>query len=216
MEHPLFDSGEMDRLSATLARFLPHTERSAIALTGGVAIELHCRNAGRTSGRRRIADVDFVTASVDVIDPSVAAELLVSHFHLPHDGYPKFMMQLVDPYTRLRIDVFPDLAGSLASAAEHAVAGHRLLVLDADSILDHKLQGVARASAERPIDEKHAHDAAILGAVCGRNVAPPSPERLTKEIYRMNLAPCPRCDVSRTPGFGVAPRDHIFEILGYN
>jgi len=216
VERSAFESIDVQRLSATLSRLLPHTDRSAIALTGGVAIQIHCHEAGVSCGRTAIADVDFVAGSVDAIAPSVAASLLVSHFHLPHPGYPKFMVQVVDPETRLRIDVFPDLVGSIARAHERMLAGHRLRVLDAHSILDHKVQGMSRASDARPIDEKHPRDAMILGALCGRHVHPLPPESTTKDVYGMDLTPCPRCEVSRRPEFVVAPRQRIFEILGYN
>ncbi len=75
--------------------------------------------------------MDFVATSVDAIAPSVSRSLLVSHFYLPQPGYAKFMLQLVGPETRLRIDIFPDLAGSIAHALERLVAGHRLRLLDA-------------------------------------------------------------------------------------
>lgn len=216
MQAAPFERDDLDRLSATLARFLPHTKHAALALTGGVAIQIHCHDAGISSGRIRIADVDFIATSVDTIAPSVATSLLLSHFHLPHPGYPKFMMQVVDPDTRLRIDVFPDLVGSIARATERRVAGHRLLVLDSHSILDHKVQGMLRASAAHPIDEKHPRDAMILGSLCGRQLNPLPVDWMTKDIYGMDLTPCQRCEMSRTPGFAVAPRQRIFEILGYN
>jgi hypothetical protein len=212
----LFADADLQRLGATLDRFLAHVDASAIALTGGVAIELLCQDAGVSSGRARLTDVDFVATSVDAVSASVVADLLVSHFHLPHPGYAKFMVQLVDPETRLRLDVFPDLAGSIARAAERTIAGRRLLVLDAHSILDHKTQSVRQASASRPIDEKHAHDAMVLGALCGRPIVSPPPEVLTQEIYGKDLTPCLRCEVSRTARFAVAPRQRIFEILGYS
>src|SRR5215472_16271374 len=98
-----FEPPDLERLSASFSRLLPHADLTALALTGGVAIEIHCREAATTSGRMRIADVDFVAASVDAIAPSVSRSLLVSHFHLPQPGYPNFMVQLVDPETRLRI-----------------------------------------------------------------------------------------------------------------
>lgn len=143
-----FDRIDLDRLSTTLARFLPYTNRSAIALTGGVAIEIHCSDAGVSSGRTRVADLDFVAVSVKTIAPSVAGSLLVAHFfHLPQPGYPKFLVQVVDPETRLRIDVFPDLAGAIARAAERTVAGHPVRVLDPHSMLDHKVRALSRASA---------------------------------------------------------------------
>lgn len=207
---------DTERLARTLDRFLPHTVRSAIALTGGIAIELHCRNTGRSSGRKQIADVDFVATSVTAISPSVASTLLVSHFHLPQPGYPKFLVQLVDPDTRLRIDVFPDVAGSIMHATERVVGAHRVRVLSARSILDHKVHSMAHASAARPIDEKHQRDAMILGSMCRDRVEPLPKEWLTKDIYGMDLSPCPRCEMSRHPGFAVAARQTIFEILGYN
>jgi hypothetical protein len=211
-----FDTTDVKRLAATLSRFLPHTAPSAVALTGGVAIEMHCYDAGSSSGRNRIADVDFVATSVEAIAPSVCSSLLVSHFHLPHPGYPKFMVQVVDPETRLRIDVFPDLVGSITQATERIVAGQHLRVLAAESILDHKVIGMARASAARPIDEKHQRDAIVLGSLCGRRIDRLPSESLTREVYGMDLTPCPRCEVSRTPEFSVAPRQRVFEILGYS
>jgi hypothetical protein len=40
---------------------------------------------------------------------------------------------------------------------------------------------------------------------------------ITEEVYDgMDLTPCPRCEVSRTPAIAVASRERIFEILGYN
>jgi hypothetical protein len=211
-----FERDDLERLSATLARFLPHTNRSALALTGGVAIQMHCHDTGVNSGRTQLADVDFVATSVDAVAPSVAASLLLSHFHLPHPGHPKFMVQVVDPDTRLRIDVFPDLVGSIARAVERSIAGQLVRVVDVHSVLDHKVQGMSMASRTRPIDEKHSRDAMILASLCGRRVDPLPTECVAKDIYGTDLTPCPRCAVSQTPGFTVASRHRIFEVLGYN
>lgn len=207
---------DVESLSATLSRFLPHAKASALALTGGVAIQIHCRDAGVSCGRTRIADVDFVATDVDAVAPSVATSLLVAHFHLPHAGYPKFMMQLVDPATRLRIDVFPDLVASMTRATERRVAGHWVRVLDVRSILDHKMQTLARASATRPIDGKHERDARILAALCGQRIEPIRSDCIAPDVYGMDLTTCVRCDASRTSAFPVASRKRIFEILGYN
>jgi len=38
------------------------------------------------------------------------------------------MVQVVDPATRLRLDVFPDLVGSIARAAEQPRTTERLVV----------------------------------------------------------------------------------------
>lgn len=216
MQGEPFESTERDRLSQTLSRLLPHLNLSAVALTGGVAIQLHCHQAGWPPARVMVADLDFVAVDVDALCPTVSQTLLVSHFHLPQPGYPKFMVQLVDAATRIRVDVFPDLVGSIACAPEAVVAGHSLRVLDANSILDHKLGGVARASTVAPIDEKHVRDAVLLGRLCGRPVAPLPENLMIKPVYGQDLTSCARCEASLRKDFPIARRDHVFEILGYN
>jgi hypothetical protein len=39
-------------------------------------------------------------------------------------GVPKFMVQLVDPVTRIRVDIFPDLVGSLTRSRGVEIGGH--------------------------------------------------------------------------------------------
>ena len=163
-----------------------------------------------------IADLDFVAADVDAVGCGAANEMLVSHFHLPQPGYRKFLIQLVDPVSRLRIDVFPDLDATIARARIRKIAGHELAVLDAASILDHKLRTLATATVDRPVDSKHWDDARALAAVCGRELRPVSKAVLTRERYGKDLTPCSRCEASRCHEFPVASREAIFDILGYN
>src|SRR5262245_54799390 len=104
---------ELERLAGCLGRLLPHVKRDGVAITGGVAMQFALTGLGRQALRNGIADLDLVAASIEVISPSVVEEFLLSHYHVVRPGVPKFMIQLVDPVSRLRIDVFPDLAGSL-------------------------------------------------------------------------------------------------------
>jgi hypothetical protein len=103
-----------------LRRLMSHVDPKRIALTGGVAIGIHLGVAS-VDGARAAEDVDFVADDVDAVRPTVTREFLVSHFHLPQSGYAKFLVQLVDPATRLRLDFFPD-AGRVLSRAS-IVAG---------------------------------------------------------------------------------------------
>lgn len=80
----------------------------------------------------------------EAVSSSVATQFLVSHFHLPQPGYPKFLIQLVDPVSRLRVDVFPDLSGSVQRAPVRDVADLQIRVLDVRSILEHKLATLRR------------------------------------------------------------------------
>ena len=137
----------------------------------------------------------------------MTADFLVSHFHT---GPPKFMVQLVDPQTLLRIDVFPDRTGSIARA--HQVQGVPVPVVRQDDMVAHKLDLLRRASPARPIDAKHRRDLLALGGT-----VPDLPTRCwAPDTYSTDLTVrCERCETSRTAGFPLAPKQAIFNLLGY-
>lgn len=207
-----------ERIHLCLSRLLPHVDARRVALTGGIAIDRHARSIGVQ--RRRDGwpepDIDFVAEAADAVAPSVTDTFVVSHFHLPQPGYPRFLIQLVDPASRLRVDVFPDALGALPRARAHEFAGVSLLVLAAGDILDHKLATLAWASGDRPVDGKHHQNALILGEICGRQVPAPPTAHLRPDTYSQDAeAACVRCEASRSGAFPLAPRRQIRDILGY-
>ncbi len=211
----MFTASEMERLEVCLARLVPHLDTDDVALTGGVAVELHLAAARRPGRRDVIGDLDFVARRMDAVAPSVTREFLVSHYHTPQTGVPKAIVQLVDPRTRLKIDIFPDLTGSLSRASRTAVGGAALLVLDARSILEHKLQTMRNASESNPVDAKHWLDAAALAELC-ELAPPPPPANAAPDVHRIDVGfVCARCELSRAPEFPLAPKGEIFALLGY-
>lgn len=202
---------DMHRLRSCLSRFLPHVERGNVALTGGVAIELHLAEAGQRCRRERIADLDFVSSTMGAVAPSVSRDFLVSHYHVARQGVPKGLIQLVDPVTRLRLDVFVEPGATLPGAKQMTVAGEILLVLEPRGILDHKLRTLSR----EPVDEKHWLDALSLAALCGAP-RPFTPAHHVSDVYSTDLnAACDRCDRSRSSMFPLAPKADIWKLLGY-
>ena len=204
-------------LQGCLRRLIEHLDVSRVAVTGGVAIELHI-DAAR-SGRTRSCeaeDIDFVAESPEAVLPSVTTGFLVSHFHLPQPGYSKFMVQLVDPVTRIRLDFFPDALRALPRAAVTPVAGVPLLVLRADDILDHKLGLLSRASTANPVEAKHYSDARELGILCGRPLPPIANSPAVPRTYSRDVGEtCVRCDASQSRGFPLASKQAILDVLGY-
>ena len=209
-------ASETERLRSCLAKLSPHLNRDEIALTGGVAIELTLAGCGLPGHRDTIADLDFVARRREAIASSLAEEFLVCHYHMPQAGYPKFLVMVVDPGSRIRVDIFSDLEGAVQKAKRVVVGDERLLMLDPDSLLDHKLRTLAKASEANPVDEKHHRDALALERLRGRAVPPVPALYLTKDVYSTDLAArCPRCEFSRDPAFPLAPKQRILDLLGY-
>jgi hypothetical protein len=171
---------------------------------------------GYSGWRTSIADLDLVASRLDAVASSVSEQFLISHYHVPETGFPKFMIQLVDPISRIRVDIFPDLAGSIAKAWTFTIGEQPVKVLDLRNILDHKILTISKASPAQPVDPKHDQDARALGAIFGRELAVAPAGSFVKDVYggEADLA-CRRCKLSRNPMFQLAPKDQIFDLLGW-
>jgi hypothetical protein len=209
-----FSDSEVDRLSACLTRLMPHLRRDDVAITGGVAIQLGMAEFGRAGSRKVIADLDLVASSIDAVLSSVAGAFLVSHYHVVQPGVPKFMVQLVDPVSRIRVDVFPDLVGSLMRARVVKAGAQLVRMLALKNILEHKLLTISKASPGSPVDMKHAHDAYALGKLFGCSIPTVADGSLVEEVYGIDEDFCRRCELSSSPRFPLAPKDQIFSLLG--
>jgi hypothetical protein len=209
------DEQRISGLGTCLRRLLPHLNPENSALTGSAAIDAHLASRN-WSEPRRAADLDFVAGRIDAVSAGAARDFLVSHFHRPQPGYPKFLVQLVDPVSRFRIDIFPDMVGSLQRARPVDLGGMHVRVLDLGAILDHKLAILAGATEQRPVDEKHYRDAVLLGRICERHPPDVPAARLCREEYSRDMnAVCLRCSASFDAAFPLAPKPQIFEVLGY-
>lgn len=207
---------EMDRLSACLARLLPHLRQDDIAITGGVAIQFGMAELGREGSREAIADLDLVAGSLDAVAASVADAFLVSHYHVVQPSIPKFMVQLVDPVSRIRVDIFQDLVGSLARAVAIKVGTQVIKMLALEDILEHKLLTISKASPTSPVDPKHAHDAYKLGELFSRTISAVADGSLVEDVYGIDADVfCRRCELSSSPCFPLASKDQIFSLLGW-
>ncbi|HZF28908.1 MAG TPA: hypothetical protein VE907_07310 [Gammaproteobacteria bacterium] len=208
-------ASELARLSACLDKLLPHVRDCEIAITGGVAIQRGVALAGGKGSRVAVADLDLVASRHDAVAPSVAEAFLISHYHVVQPGVPKFMVQLVDPEWRVRVDIFPDLVGSLARATRIPIGAHRVNVLALEDIFEHKLLTLSKASPAGPVDPKHAADAELLGNLLRRAV-PAVSAALVEDVYGIDAALlCRRCELSADSRFPLAPKERIFELLGW-
>lgn len=195
---------------------MPHVRRNDLALTGGVAIQGRLAAAGYTGWRTGVADLDLVASALDAVHPSVCEAFLVSHYHVAQPGVPKFMVQLVDPVSSIRVDVFPDLVGSLARATVMQIETQHMKVLALEDILEHKVQMLSKASAAKPVDPKHAEDAYALAKLLGGPTPAVAPVCLVEDVYGDDTDLfCDRCQLSLDPRFPLAPKGDVFRLLGW-
>ena len=97
------------------------------------------------------------------------------------------------------------------------MGGHKLKVLALESILEHKLLTLSKASEATPVDPKHLDDAKLLAAFVGRNVPHVPSNALLKDVYGGAAdSECRRCELSRHPGFTLASKHEIFDVLGWS
>jgi hypothetical protein len=205
---------DLFRLENTLARLTPYLRATPFALTGGVAVDYHLLFAKKTPSREHVGDLDLVVGRLEALDPAVTSTFLLAHFHQAGPDM-KPMVQLVDPLTRLRVDLFPDSLGAIAHATRVSIGRTELLMLSTRSILEHKMQLVRKSTATRPVDPKHWNDAKALAEI-GRIVIPPLRPALAEEPYNTDVeSRCTRCERSRAAAFPLAPKPEIFALLGY-
>jgi len=206
---------EWARLTDCISRLLPHVSAASIAITGIVAMQLGISDSSRRWPKNTIADLDLVAASVDGVRPSIVERFLVSHYHTVVPGVPKFMIQLVDPLTRIRVDIFPDLVGSITDARERRIGELSVRVLPLTRILEHKVLTLSRASRSATIDPKHVRDARLLGDLLGTAVSDVAPEVVAPDVYGTGDLTCRRCELSTHNDWPLAPKEQVFDLLGW-
>lgn len=205
------------------------------AITGGVAVAAHLATS---QSSRPLNDLDLVVEGASLIPSGLAAGLLVSHVHL--GAKPgRMLLQLVEPTTRLRIDLFGTIRGQLRrSRSVGAAHGDHRIVSRAD--LAARMTGLLLdLGLDEAVPAKHARDQAALLAgdpvdgieaawadhrrtrhpecfeeACHRAQALKREKAylLTTSEFKRRL-PCARC--REAAGFRLAEDQRIVEALGY-
>ncbi len=216
----------MERFASTLRKLERH-DISRWALTGGLAMEIHCRPLTRAPN-----DIDFIAASFDCIPLTLANDFLFRHVH-PADPPNRTMLQCVDPETSLRVDVFR-ACGAAMERARDGVASLEDLAARAAGLTMDLAEGV-------PMPAKHAADFLRLSTMVDaarveeawrdhrkpkhpatfqeassllRDLIPARPHLLiTPEYSKDTEARCARC--LSTAAFPLADAKRVLALLGY-
>jgi hypothetical protein len=141
-----------DRAIRTLHK-LAHHDISRWALTGGLAVECHARG----DGVRALNDIDFIAPGFDSIPTTLAADFLFRHVH-PLDPPGKTMLQIVDPETAVRIDVFRACGETMRRAVAIDCEFGRMAVVSLADLVSRQARQLLDLADGVPVPAKHAHD----------------------------------------------------------
>ncbi len=212
-------------------------EEDKFVLVGGLAIRYHLAKHSLRLPEANLNDLDIMVESLDVVSPDVTKDFLVYHFH--HEG-TKFYWALVDPITKLKIDIF-DYNFAPQEVVQVQLDGHTLKMRSAEDQLVKTIVDVLRISEEAKVDPKQFRDAEALLKIAdleklerfwqlknltdypasaveawekAQRVAQEHPEWLKVSPFRKE-APyvCTLCVKSKD--FPITPMGRIYQVLGY-
>lgn len=149
------------RVAATLER-LRGNGLADFALTGGVAMA--ARLAGEADRPRPLADLDVVVAEPASLPGALADGFLVGHVH-PAARPGRMVLQLVDPATALRVDLFGGTGGLMGRSGPGPAAYGGARIASRSDLVARLTRLLLDLALGEAVAAKHARDfAALLSA----------------------------------------------------
>ena len=156
MLQQFLSSADAERAARTLGKLAGHGN-AAWVLTGGLAVEIHRLRFGRQPSHRALSDIDFVVNSFDDITSALAGDFLFRHVH-PLEGPGKTLVQMVDPATAVRVDVFRALGGTMARSLGLELPSYSLRLVSLEDLLARTARLAMDLVNGVLIPAKHARD----------------------------------------------------------
>jgi hypothetical protein len=230
---------DADRAEHTFRKLARHAI-GGWALTGGLAIELHCLRLGRPPCSRALNDLDFLAAAFDCIPETLARDFLFRHIH-PGDPPGKTLLQFIDPDSALRVDVFRAYGATLSRTCRLETPAGPMQLVSLEDLAARSARLVFDIVEGVPVPAKHAKDFLRLAELAGaaeveaawqdhrkptqpptfaeaggtlRDLIPARPNLLVGVDYSKDPAEvCPRC--AATAAFRLADPEVVLSLLGY-
>jgi hypothetical protein len=148
--------GDADRALNALRKLASHDCREW-AVTGGLAIEIHHLHRGQQPSIRSLNDLDFIARSFDCIPQTLADDFLFRHVH-PLDPPGKTMLQLIDPDSALRIDVFRALGATMDRTSPLDLPSGTMQLISLEDLAAREARLTLDLAQGIPAPSKHARD----------------------------------------------------------
>jgi hypothetical protein len=239
MIHRFLSATDTERACGTLRKLARH-DLSQLAVTGGLAVEIHRLRHGVQPATRGLNDIDFVTGEFGGLPETLASDFLVRHAH-PLDPPGKMILQLVDPTARLRVDVFRACGQTMRRTIEVELPTGKTRLIAVEDLVARAARLVLALADGMPVASKHADDYLRLAGLAEpaavdeawedqRRPSHPATFREADELVRrliparsnLLIAPqysndvsavCPRC--AGSPPFPLADPKLVLSLIGY-
>lgn len=233
-----FSSEDTQKALQVLSKLIPYVVPENLVLVGGLARRYHLLRSDVSFPQRPFNDLDLMIKDRTDLNPSVTDKFLIAHYHLPRNT--SFFAQLVDPQTKVAIDVF-DYYHSPVDPEEVQVNGLALKIRSAEDQLtktaydlmkitkgnnlypkefdsaDQLLQMVDLEKADAIWRMKYAslYPFPLAEAIHrAKEEATRHPERVF-EFHNRRTEPFVCLECTEVPGFPIAPKEEVIKTLGY-
>src|SRR5260221_6345376 len=233
-----FSGSDSKMVDKFLQKLIPHLVESEYLIVGGLAIRYQLHKHGVSYPIGDFNDLDLKANSPHAVKPSVTKDFLIYHYHPLKNR--SFFIVLVDPETKIKIDVF-DRTIKEEGFEEIVFHGSKIKVVNIEDQLVKTVFDIQRISQENKVDPKQFIDTRLLLKVAdmekaneiwrdreyrqypttiheaidrAEQIYKEHPEWVVEKPFR-HLEPyvCPKCE--SVSGFPITPMEEIYKILGY-
>lgn len=152
-----FSESDHIRIDDHLTRLLSHVGRGEFALCGGVAVRHYTALHKIVYPKRDVNDIDSIVPNLLSIDKSIREDFWIYHYH-PQEIY----MAMVDPISRIKIDVFSygsSLPGQFSRVSFH---GQEIFLVGLESQLVKNVFDLQCILKKEKVDPKRFFDTRLL------------------------------------------------------
>ena len=146
-------ASDEQRFAQVTAKLSPYLDKSLL-VTGSYAVEYAVRTCGGPATELKLNDIDVVAPmGLQELGQGLGAAFLVNHFH-PKRELGNVLLQLIDPSTATRIDIFTPRSASIRSRS--TVTSEKIAIVAAEDLTARLLAIVSIVLQGRTIDPKYA------------------------------------------------------------
>ena len=171
VQDSIFDRpADAERFAKVIEAVCPFVDGSPV-VTGSFAVEWNIREHGGRVCPRSLNDVDLVVDDASAISPGIGGKFLIHHFH-PTREKGNVLMQLVEPKTRTRVDIFSARSESVVERASRTwYEGTQFAVVSAEDLAARLLAIIAIVLDGRTVDPKYVDSFSRLLEIVDQDAA---------------------------------------------